>query len=93
MQNARAVSISGPCETALERGDRKSCLMQESCKPIHEGGEHAGMDQKIPNGRYGSQDQKPILHGRNSRKVICSRHYALGGRVLNPAWREKPRNW
>jgi hypothetical protein len=51
------------------------------------------MDQEICNCRYGGQDQKPILHGGNSRKVISSRHYALVARVLNPEGREKLRNW
>src|SRR5580692_7523612 len=46
------------------------------------------MDQEIDGRRYRGEDQKPILHGRNSRKVISSSHYAPGARALNPECRK-----
>ena len=68
-------------------------MQQQSRKPIHEGGERAWMDQEIYDCRYRSEDQKPILHGCNSRKVISSSHYARGASALNPACCKKPGNW
>jgi hypothetical protein len=51
------------------------------------------MDKEIYDRGDRSEDEKPILHGCNSRKVISSSHYAPDARVLNPQCRQKPRDW
>ncbi len=51
------------------------------------------MDQKIDDCGYRREGEKPILHGRNSRKVISSNHYAPAAGALNPEYRKKSRDW
>jgi len=53
--------------------------VQQSRKPMQERGELAGIDQKIGNGRYRGQNEKPISHGRTPVRL-------LPRSIMRPIW-------